>query len=180
MKCILNWGDVATWVTGIATIALFVVGFIQISTERKSRMKSESRAQAELVSCWIVKEDQDLTWIVVQNYSSQPIYEVVVSRVRVGQLGDSLEEYIGGGQRYIPIAPPGTGYVWVHQFTIGMMHHTGFEIAFRDTVGRNWVRKPNGELSQIKESPVAYYKISLPLGWTELLTSLPSDNSLYV
>jgi hypothetical protein len=31
----VNWGDRATWVTGIATIALFIIGFLQIRNERK-------------------------------------------------------------------------------------------------------------------------------------------------
>ncbi len=164
------WGDIATWVTGIATIALFVIGFIQISTERNLRKARESRAQSELVSCWVVKENENITWIVVQNYSQQPIYELVVSRVWVDQLVENMDLYIENGQRFIPIAPPGKGYVSVSQSKPGMMKHSGFEIAFRDTYGQNWVRKANGELSQIKNAPIVYYKLTLPLGWTDLST----------
>jgi hypothetical protein len=186
-------GDIATWVTGIATIALFVIGFIQIRNERISRVKIEiekeilkGRAQAELISCWYAKEFQDETWIAVLNNSPQPIYQVIVSRVQINQVGDSFGEYTDGGvlgvslappgmQKQIEIAPPGIGYISLRQFIAGMHHRTGFEISFSDSAGRNWVRKPNGELIQITESPISYYKIQFPIGWYNLQTNLPPD-----
>jgi hypothetical protein len=98
------WGDVATWVTGIATILLFVIGFLQIRNERRSRIKSEKkqedrqkRSQAELVSCWRVKENREGSWLAVLNHSHQPIYQVIVSVARLGQLGDSMGEYAEDG-----------------------------------------------------------------------------------
>jgi hypothetical protein len=187
------WGDVATWVTGIATIALFIIGFIQIRNERLSRIKSakereahQIRAQAELISCWKVKDTRDLTWIAVLNHSTQPIYQVIVTRVKIGVEGDSSGEYTDAGlvgvaiappgmQDLIEIAPPGTGYISFPQFIIGMHHRTGFEISFIDAAGINWVRKANGELQQIMETPIRFYKVPLPTGWNNLATELPPD-----
>lgn len=65
-----NSGDLATWVTGVATVLLFgatlgliVVGSKQIRTEREKRLQQERdttasmlRSQAELISAWIVQE----------------------------------------------------------------------------------------------------------------------------
>jgi hypothetical protein len=98
----LIWGDVATWVTGIATIALFIIGFLQIRNERLSRIKREAeievrnrRNQAEQISSWIVKEDQHGSWIAILNQSPQPIYQVIVNVVVVGQLVVSHAEMDG-------------------------------------------------------------------------------------
>ncbi len=82
-------GDVATWVTGIATILLFaatlglvLVGFKQIEIEREARAKREAadlemhmRAQAELISAWFEGETVDRAsgfwqWIAVANEST--------------------------------------------------------------------------------------------------------------
>jgi len=37
----INWGDVATWVTGFATLLLFIVALFQIRVERMARIKRE-------------------------------------------------------------------------------------------------------------------------------------------
>jgi hypothetical protein len=176
------WGDVATWVTGVATIALFIIGFLQIRNERKERLHREKdqevrqrRSQAELVSCWRVKENREGSWLGVLNNSPQPIYQVIVSVVRLGQLGDSMGEYAEDGQMCISIAPPGIGYILVNPWGFGMAVRFGVEISFKDAAGRNWLIKPDGELSQIEESPLGYYKIGLPTYWRDLQTILPPD-----
>jgi len=174
MKPEFIWGDVATWVTGIATVALFIVGFIQIQNERLSRIKSQNRAQAELISCWKAKENLDLQFIAVQNNSPQPVYQLVVSKVRIGQTGDSLDVYHTHWRVCIAIAPPGLGYIDLPPDSQGLHHRFGIEIAFIDSAGRNWVRKADGKLLQIK-SLIKYYEINLPIGWKNLYQDLPQE-----
>jgi hypothetical protein len=176
------WGDLATWVTGIATIALFIIGFLQIRNERISRLKSEKvqeerqrRIQAELISSWIVKKSRDLICIAVFNNSQQPIYQIIVSEVRIGQTGDSIGVIPEGGQVHITIAPPGLGYIKIPYFAPGMHHQLGVEVAFKDVAGRNWVRLPDGGLTQIEKSPLEYYDIAIPTDWIDLELSLPPD-----
>jgi hypothetical protein len=110
----LNWGDIATWVTGIATIALFIIGFIQIRNERQLRVKSEKehelgvrRDQAENISSWIVKENQAGIWVAILDQSPQPIYQVIVNVVIIGQLGEAGGYLAPAGQVCIAVAPPG-------------------------------------------------------------------------
>lgn len=178
------WGDVATWVTGIATIALFIIGFLQIRNERISRIKIEKdlenrqiRAQAELVSSWKVKETRNWTWIAVLNHSPQPIYKVIVSLVRLDSIDGNNDEWAFLHQTYIAIAPVGLGYIRVPVSSEWMHLRLGVEIAFRDASGRNWIRWPHGELSQIAKSAVDHYSFpsSSPPDWIDLETSLPPD-----
>ncbi len=184
----INWGDMATWVTGGATILLFIVGFWQIRNERISRTKREKetenqkkRSQAELISSWIVAETADKEgpsqWIAIQNQSSQPIYQVIVSVVAVPESGKGT--YRGGpiqeDQVHIAIAPPGKGYTTIHSQYGGMFRRPGVEIAFQDAAGNSWVRKAMGELLEIEMSTVGYYNIDLPAGWTGLLPVLPPE-----
>ena len=174
------WGDVATWVTGIATIALFIIGFLQIRNERMLRMKSEKelefrnrREQAERISSWIIRESQAGSLLIaILNQSPQPVYQVIVTVVVLGQEGEP-RGHAPAGQVCIAVAPPGQGYIMVEADYHGMHRRPGVEIAFRDAAGRNWVRKADGELLEIEKSTVEYYEITLPTGWRELAADLP-------
>jgi hypothetical protein len=176
-------GDLATWVTGIATIALFVIGFIQIRNERKARIKRENeledlkkRDQADHISCWIVRENLSGVWIAVLNQSPQPIYQVIVSVVVVSQEGENQEDD-NSWRVCISAAPPGQGYTVIQASYHGMSRRPGVEIAFKDRMGKNWIRKANGELVEIKESPMRHYDISLPALWNNLNIEFPSNET---
>jgi hypothetical protein len=181
-----NWGDVATWVTGIATIALFVIAFIQIRTERQARIKrerdSESKAQreqAELISSWIVLET-DVVWVAILNQSPQPVYQMIVSIFAIGQSGDHLRGEIPAGQVCVGVVPPGQGYVGLLAPYQGMFRRPGVEIAFRDKAGMNWIRKPWGELAEIGMDTLEYYQVDLPARWEGLCSELPEGKDLWL
>ncbi len=95
----VNCGDIATWVTGIATIALFIIGFLQIKNEKQLRIKrekeiqySKEREQADQISCWVENEDNSEggygLGIAVLNQSSQPVYQAIVCVVGITQDGE--------------------------------------------------------------------------------------------
>ena len=173
------WGDVATWVTGIATIALFIIGFLQIRNERILRMKSEKelefrnrRKQAEHISSWIIRESPlGSLLLAILNQSLQPVYQVIVSVVVLGQEIE-LRDFAPAGQVCIAVAPPGLGFIKVEAYYHGMFRRPGVEIAFRDTAGRNWIRKADGGILEIEKSTLEYYEIPLPADWRELATNL--------
>ena len=190
MDYAVSWGDVATWVTGIATIALFIIGFTQIHNERISRIKAEKesyarikRDQAEQISSWLVKYSQDnygeWHWIAVLNQSGQPVYNVILHLVPLTQTGERVSN-IAPRQTCIDVVPPGQGYVAVEalHFAHPGFARAGVEIAFQDKSGKNWVRRPNGELIEILESPIDYYKVVLPTSWGTLENELPPDEGL--
>lgn len=169
----LSWGDLATWFTGVITLGLFIIGFVQIRNERVLRTKNEAellrrkkREQAEQISAWISGEDENGVRIEVLNASSQLVYQMVVNVVIVGQEGDLS----GGpaGQACIAVAPPGEGYTVVATDYHGMHRRPGVEFAFRDTAGNNWVRKPDGQLIEIQTSTIRYYNVTLPTSWRTL------------
>ena len=184
----IDFGDLATWITGIATLALIIIGFIQINIERTLRIKRErdiekrtKRRQAELISSWIVTEDlyqnNYQIWISVLNQSNQPIYQVIVSLVELSN-SPKFEGFPSSFREFIDIVPPGQGYVAINFAGGGMHHHVGVEIAFKDVAGNNWLRKAIGELIEIENSPLEYYQIALPTGWVRIKKDIPIPNIL--
>jgi hypothetical protein len=172
-------GDWATIITGLATIALIVVGFIQIKNERNARKKREKeielqrkRDQAEKISCWIAGSNVGgggpEETIIVMNQSLQPVYEVVIAIVALGGSG-GLKGYDEEDMFTVAVVPPGKGKTSHPAHYQGMMRRPGLEIAFIDAFGKNWVRKYNGELTEILISPIEHFKLTVPRAWKILL-----------
>ena len=178
------WGDVATWVTGIATIALFIIGFWQIRNEREARLRAEAerlsavrRNQAEHVAVWIAGESFDelgsVLWVAVRNQSLQPIYHLVIHGIVLCNDGTPSHGPTPESQVRIDVAPPGEGYAPIHLDYAGMHHRAGIEIAFQDAANRPWLRKTTGELLALDTSPALFYEIDQPTGWESLLPDVP-------
>lgn len=180
------WGDVATWVTGVTSIALFIIAFYQIKIERKARkqaaaerISAEQQYQAERIAGWIVVESIDekgmpIIWIAISNQSLQPIYHLVIHGLVISNDGSvPIIKPNPDYQARIAVVPPGVGYVGLHLDYHGMFKRPGFEIAFQDSGNRYWVRKHNAELKQIDESPIDYYNIMMPTGWDSLIDEIP-------
>jgi len=179
------WGDVATWVTGIATIALFIIGFWQIRIEREARQTADAerrssvrRLQAEQVAAWIAREGSDelgsVLWIAVRNQSSQPVYHLVIQGIVLSSDGTPRHNPSPDNQVRIAVAPPGEGYAGLHMDYAGMHRRAGIEMAFQDAANRNWLRKSNGELTELDATPALHYAIPLPTGWDTLMLELPT------
>jgi hypothetical protein len=180
-------GDVATWVTGIATIALFVIGFWQIRIERNARLKADAerlsatrQQQAEQVAAWISTEGYDelgsVLWIAVRNQSLQPVYHVVIQGIVLSNDGTPRYDPSPESQVRIAVAPPGEGYAAIRMDYAGMHRRPGIEMAFQDAANRSWLRKTNGELAEIDTSPALHYSIPQPTGWEALLTKIPEPD----
>ena len=185
METGIRWGDVATWVAGIGTLATFFVAFLQIRTERKARNRREEethtrkmRDQAEHVASWIVKESSDHStlWIAVSNQSTRPVYQVIVFLVMIQGSGPREGKDTPSTERVcLSVAPPGVIYVSMPANYHGMHRHPGIELAFKDALGKCWVRKGSGDLGEIERPPVEYYDISLPTSWRFGETEIPND-----
>jgi hypothetical protein len=184
----LPWGDVATWVTGVGTIALFAIGFWQIRNERQARHRAEAeslaatrRHQAERVAAWIAAEGSDhlgsVLWVAVRNQSLQPIYHLVIHGLALSNDGTPITDPSPDSQERIAVVPPGEGYAAIHLDYAGMHRRPGIEIAFQDAANRYWLRKSNGELLELQVPPVEHYDIVQPTGWGMLLNALPETGA---
>jgi hypothetical protein len=191
MEKVAIWGDVATWVTGIATIALFVIGFLQIRNERNSRIKRElevanqtKRSQAEKIAAWVTLEvagedGRPYQWVEIINESNQPIYQVIVALAAVGQMGQT--HAVDNDVSRVGLVPPGKAFTVLSVLYHGMGRRPGAEIGFHDAAGNKWIRKANGELCEIDISTVEYYEVDLPTDWPGYYRELPDvdDHSYY-
>jgi len=180
----LEPGDLATWVTGVTSILLFIIAFWQIQLERSARRNAESerliverRYQAERIAAWIetefIGESNQLMCVAVSNQSLQPIYNVVVQGILLSNDGTPVADPFPENRSQIAVAPPGKGYATFPFNYAGMHKRPGIEIAFQDAANRYWLRKTNGELIELDTSPVVHYKIPLPTGWGNLLEDCP-------
>jgi len=156
----LSLGDVATWFTGLATFGAFVVAFVQINNERKIRKNQERKSQAEHISAYVAKEEKYKALITILNLSPEPIYEVVVSIVAF-QGASPGSKHIA----FLSVVPPGKSHVVTDADYHGMSFHPSIEIAFKDVRGKSWVRSGRGDLKEILQTPVDYYKLHRPLSW---------------
>ena len=163
------WGDLATWVVGIATIALFFVVFWQIQIERRARRESDRRHQAERVTGWIAELQSDAQGyalsVAISNRSSQPIYHLAIHGIELANDGTPIGKPADDSQALIPTVPPGEGYVLIRLDCPGQESRPGIEIAFRDAANRYWLRQTNGELVELLTSPVVHYAIPMPAIW---------------
>ncbi len=180
----LNWGDVATWVSGIMSIALFILAFLQIHNDRQDRIKREKRSQADLISGWITdeipgKDGRPYQWIEINNGSTQPIYQAIVGIAAISQSG--LVTTVDKDVSLVGMIPPGRVFTVLSVGYHGMGRRPGVEIGFHDSSGNKWIRRADGELREIGVDTVEYYEINLPTGWQGYYTELPDpdDDSYY-
>jgi hypothetical protein len=188
------WGDIATWVSAIAalfsvtltclngpvtccaSIAAWIAGiglFVQIRNEQNERKKSEDekkvkekRNQAEQVVIWASGKDSNgnINEIVIDNQSSQPIYNLVVV-ITIMELNNGKAENNEKNnkvQEIIDITPPGYWYISIHGLNGGDLKPIEIEAAFQDMKGVYWLRKTNGALLEINTSPKQHYNIHGP------------------
>ena len=164
-------------VEAVGTIAAAAIIIWQLRLARQEAIVE----QAQAIACWIEREDMDRTWILVQNSSSQPIHEVVVAIVQVGESGWTEDSgpwtaQSGSFHGAAPLALPGQGFIPIKVAAYGGMHRRfGASIAFRDARGRNWLRRGNGELIQLTESPTKHYEFPLPMNWSGYWRELPAE-----
>lgn len=163
----ISWvGDIATWVSGIGIVSTFIIGFIQISHERRIRREKERKEQAERISAFIVKETPAKTTIALLNLSQEPIYEVIVSIAAFqGPVGVNHHSISRQYTSFLSVVPPGKSFTFVDGRYHELSFHPAIETAFKDVKGKNWVRTGRGALKEISKSPVEYYKLHRPLNW---------------
>lgn len=166
------------WLILFAAVIAGLVGWQQIEDERNARkeaerdtLRLERRAQAEEIAAWQgVADSRSLMPVIISNSSQHPVYQAVVSRVAVEGSGAHTgrqipEEIAFQEQQTVLVIPPGRTRIDFDVGFGGMGRVLGFEIAFKDQAGRNWVRYANGSLKEIEQRPIGYYGLDRPVLW---------------
>jgi hypothetical protein len=162
-----SWlGDIATWVSGIGIVSTFIIGFIQISNERKDRKEKEKRGQAVHISAFILKETPSKTTITLLNLSNEPVYEAIISISAFQGASTRPTKHVDRQyMSFLSVIPPGKSFTHVDGSYHEMSFHPSIEIAFKDVKGKSWLRTGRGALKEIAKAPVEYYKLLRPLTW---------------
>ncbi len=161
------WGDVATWVTGLATFGLFIAAiFTAIYAYRSWRATAVSglQPQASLVAAWSERSPNGTIGSRLSNRSALPIYKV---RLVAHGKGDYVEIEVPGlvdGERTV-VPPRFDAYVasisaseakWTRgpfvefgaiDVRLALAEDFTVEVFFRDAAGRAWQRDEGGVLA---------------------------------
>ena len=151
----------------------------QIRSAKKVELEKRERAQAEVVAAWMeiahadesLNRDERYMWeyVCLNNASSAPVYEVIITCVGVQGAGPKRkgEEYDGSFdcRAFVGVLPPGSWSIWLPTYGRGMGIVLSVEIAFRDSSGISWVRRANGELNRLDRDPAQFYGIGQPIPW---------------
>jgi hypothetical protein len=157
----VQWGDVATWVGGLATAAALILTYLllRITLREQKRVQTEQRqAQARLVSAWSSHirrsggNDQYSVTVTLQNNSDEPIYGL---RAAVGT-GWSINDRSFKEIELIYVMPPKSDQerptsMLFDQNPADSHGSLPVELIFSDAAGRFWHRDRNGELTQITD-----------------------------
>ncbi len=175
----------------LATVAAVIISLWQIRRESKLRIEREDKAIAQHVAAWTESSahlhakrpiDQYHAYepAIIQNDSKTPIYDVVLSIVGLYGAGPSKEGENCGSEydcRCLVVEiPPGLWGLWIPTGGSGMGVITAIEIAFRDSRGKCWIRRGNGDLVSIDKNPLDYYSVPLPPLWNTVERLLAKTN----
>lgn len=173
------WGDVAEWVTGIATLLLFFAAVIaaiyaartwrEAKAANAVREEERRQEQASQIASWVVRKQSGGYSVLMRNPTAQPIYDV---RFVVAGYGEVLVKELIEGDR--EIIPPDF-YDQISQITNDEAQKTrgapvvdgeidtrghlaeDFRVSFRfrDAAGMSWIRRDNGRLESGELSVLA-------------------------
>ena len=179
----------ATGVAAIGTVGTLVAALVQLSRQRAASERRLKRGQAELISAWAGERDprqedggppreERLHAIELLNASAEPVYMAVVHLVYVQGAGGapktgrdleklSRDQYNNAQhfRRMLSVVPPGRYRTWVTGNWTLMQARVGAELAFTDRAGVHWLRASDGALTEIEQSPAAYYELTPPHDW---------------
>lgn len=150
----------------IGTVLAFAAVAYQITTDKVQARQKTKRAQASAISSWLVgAEDSPKPAVRIMNNSPLPIYGAIVSVVAIqGAFPfDGRESPLRSTK--LSIVPPGE-YEAPIDFGGGAMGvRFSTELCFKDASGNMWLRDGRGKLRELKQNPLEYYKIELPVDW---------------
>jgi hypothetical protein len=180
----VHWGDVATWVASVGTVAAVSTALWQVWSQRRKELRNAFHEQAESISAWYSGDYRiettsglvvDGVAINLSNGSLQLVYEVVVFLVfvqgaapRTGEewAVEHLAEKRRGAHVVLASVPPGLSSVKVRWTGDSVRQgRFGAEIGFTDRKGTHWIRRATGELIQIPSTAIEHYRLGRPVDY---------------
>lgn len=169
----MDVGDGATWAGAIATTLLFIVGGVQINSERRARkaeardrVKKSREQQAVRVSAW-VGDVGSTAEAHLLNASDEPVYQVVVWLVFIQgaapRRGEDVATHFPGT---LSVLPPGRWTTELRWPGGGMSLWPGIEVGFTDARGIHWIRRALGSVEETSETATEHYRLDGPFNWT--------------
>ncbi len=172
MSCwTVNW----TAIEAVAVTLTLAATLLAVELERR-RHRSERnevglqrrREQAELIAAWCErppaslideKLDQRLHpwWVVVQNNSAQPVYNVVLYRVVDDLAVDPLRRYDLAA--VLHVLPPGMWYFDSRPAEFPNLPAPPIETSFSDKGGLHWMRHLGGSLEELEATRLHDYNL---------------------
>jgi hypothetical protein len=171
-----KWSDwlTADWLTAFGTCGAVIVSLWIAGREARKRRKLEERQQAEQVTAWFVRNEEEqegdkiYRGLCVRNASNQMVYDVIA---QVVSLQGSFRKSAVSDTRNTEFAalvgnvPPGETLSRINYGGGGMHKRFGIELAFQDAANRYWLRHGNGMLKKMNRHPIDLYKIDRPVSW---------------
>ena len=167
-------------ISKFAVAANLIITWHQIKADKAIRKREEEISQARYIAAW---RDSSIdrhkgpegtnccySPTVLQNSSTLPVYEVIISCVGQYGAGPAMHSEDNDGNSFewrtqVSPLPPGKWLVWLPTCGSGMGGVTSVEVAFIDAAGRSWVRRGNGSLEAIPERPVTFFSVVQPCAW---------------
>jgi hypothetical protein len=181
------WGTIITGVVAVYGAVLSTANLIvQRSRDRQTAGEAQRR-QAEQVTGWLVPDDSPavpgriISGLVLQNGSSQPVYDLIAGIVTTHGAGPSTrvgvswrEDEPGSPFTYfalVTLVPPGRTNTRIEDPGGHMNVRYGVELAFQDAAGCYWHRQGNGILKQVAQHPLDLFNLPQPAPWdSQILT----------
>ncbi len=155
--CVINWGDVPTWVSAIGSIATLLIALWLLYVDLKDRREAKGNldsADARKVSAWYEPSKTGIT-IFVQNMSEEPVYYLVVN---VGNADSNLNTFPDPSNRHMDIMFGTLGPLQKQDYKITDERYfsgshfpdiANIAVEFTDCKGVHWRRFETGELRKI-------------------------------
>ncbi|WP_368488453.1 hypothetical protein [Clostridium sp. BJN0013] len=171
---------IASIISAIVSLTSLAFSIGQYYQNYQITKEQALKSQAQTISAWI-KEDQDNqdnNTVALNNLSNEPVYDVVVTVVTIGNSGsyaenglqlrkypNETEEQLSTNRNGVALSilPPGKYKAKMPYISHGMSRKFGVEVAFRDFQNNCWVISGNGHLSQISKDPFKYYDLPSPI-----------------
>lgn len=147
LASLVQWGDVGTWVAGLATAGAFIVTAAVFVMQLRDRRREDARQ----ISAWVDSRNYGTSPPVYdvkcRNGSPEPIYLVLIVAGGIEHgMGKVLNVLGPKSTQMVAISVPGK----VDEEGKVMPIDPPVHIRFTDAAGRRWGREPDGRLIRSK------------------------------